>query len=177
MVIYMVRHGQTDYNKRRITQGKSNILLNEYGIKEACEAKGKLKDVNFDICISSPLKRTLQTAEIIINNKCKIITDDLLTERNMGDFEGKPYELYQKYDFWNLKINLNYNGVEPVKNVFLRSKEFLDKIKNKYKNKTILIVSHHAVLRALHYNIVGYNDDTNLLSFHPLNGKIYKYAI
>ncbi len=177
IIIYMVRHGQTNYNKKRIMQGKSNVLLNEYGVKEAYNAREKLKDISFDICISSPLKRALQTAEIIIDNKCKIIFDDLLVERNMGNFEGKPYELCQKYDFWNLKINLNYNGVEPVKSVFLRSKDFLDKIKNKYKNKTILIVSHHAVLRALHYNIVGYNYDTNLLDFHPLNGKIYKYEI
>ncbi len=177
MIIYMVRHGQTDYNKKRIMQGTSNIPLNEEGVRQAFEAKEKLKGIYLDICISSPLKRTLQTAQIITDNKCKIILDDLLIERNMGNFEGKAYQLYQKYDFWNLKTNLNYNGVETVRDIFTRTKKFLDKIKDEYKDETILIVSHHAVLRALHYNIVGYNDDTNLLDFHPLNGKVYKYEL
>lgn len=177
MVIYMIRHGQTDFNKKRIMQGLSDIHLNEEGIRQANAAKEKLKDVDFDICISSPLKRTLQTAQIITDNKCKIILDDLLIERNMGNFEGEAYQLYQKYDFWNLKTNLSFNGVETVRDIFARAKKFLDKIKDEYKDETILIVSHHAVLRALHYNIVGYNDDTNLLDFHPLNGKVYKYEL
>ena len=176
MVIYMVRHGQTDFNKKRVMQGLSDVPLNENGIKEANDAKEELKDVNFDICFSSPLKRTIDTAKIITDNKCNIITNNLLIERNLGGFEGKPYELYKKYDYWNLKENLNYNKVESVKDVLKRTKKFLGEIKSS-DYKTILIVSHHATIRALHFNIVGYDDNTNLLSFHPENGKIYKYEI
>ncbi len=118
----------------------------------------------------------MDTAKIIVDNKCNIITNNFLIERNLGGFEGKHYEVYKKYDYWNLKKNLNYNKVESVKNVLKRTKKFLDEIKSS-DYKTILIVSHHATIRALHFNIVGYDDNTNLLSFHPENGKIYKYEI
>lgn len=176
LIVYMVRHGQTDYNKKRIMQGISDIDLNSEGKRQAKEAKEKLKDVNFDICFSSPLARAYETAKIIVGNKCDILFNDLLTERDLGKFEGKNYEQYKKYDFWDIKSNSNYNGVETVKDLFIRTKKFLDELKNKDYNK-VLIVSHHATIRALHFNMVGYDNDTDLLSFHPLNGEVYKYEI
>lgn len=176
MMIYLVRHGQTDLNKKNVMQGVSNTPLNEEGLKQAYNVKEKIKNINFDICFSSPLKRTLDTAKIITDGKCNIVTNNLLIERDLGRFEKMPYDDYKKYDFWNLKENLNYNKVEPVKNVFKRAKKFLKEIKNS-DYKTVLVVSHHAIIRALHFNIIGYDDSTSLLSFHPENGKIYKYEI
>lgn len=177
MKIYMVRHGRTDWNDKGIMQGISNISLNKTGEKQALLARQNLKDVNFDICISSPLERTKKTAEIIVGDKCDIIFDDLLLERGMGFLEGKPHELYKKYDYWNYKKNSSENKVESITMLLKRTKEFLDKIKKKYPNKTILIVSHAATIRALHFNIKGYDENTNFLSFNPENGAVYEYSI
>ena len=176
MKVYVVRHGRTDWNDKGLTQGKSNVPINEKGITQAMEAKDKLKNVTFDVCISSPLKRTLQTAKIITNGKCNIITSDLLLERDMGDFEGKNHALYSKHNYWDYKENSGYNDVEPVKDLLKRTKTFIDELKNEnYEN--VLIVSHAATIRAINYNIEGYDENTNFLEFKPKNGEVYQYKI
>ena len=176
MNVYVVRHGRTDWNDKGLTQGKSDVPINEKGIKQAMEAKDKLKNVTFDVCISSPLKRTLQTAKIITNGKCNIITSDLLLERDMGDFEGKNHALYSKHNYWNYKENSGYKNVEPVKDLLKRTKTFIVELKkSNYKN--VLIVSHAATIRAINYNIEGYDENTNFLEFKPKNGEVYQYKI
>lgn len=177
MKIVLVRHGSTDFNKEGLVQGLSDIDLNEDGINEIIKTKSKLSNINFDLCISSPLKRTITTAQIITNNKIPIIIDGLLVERNMGNYEGKNFKEYQMHDFWSLSKNYDINGVEPVKTIMDRTKIFLNKIKKDYHNKTILIVSHAATLRALHFNIVGYDNNTDFYSFKPQNGEAYEYDI
>lgn len=177
MKIYMVRHGRTDWNDKGLMQGASNIPLNKTGEKQALLAHEKLKDVNFDVCFSSPLKRTSQTAEIIIDGRCGIIYDDLLLERGLGSLEGKSHDLYKKFDYYDYEKNSCENGVEGIRQLLDRTKEFLDKLKLKYGDKTILIVSHSATIRVLHFNIIGYDEKTNFLSFSPKNGEVYEYDI
>lgn len=177
MKLYMVRHGSTPWNEIGLMQGCSDISLSEKGIKEVNEVKEKLKKVKFDICISSPLKRTKETANIIVDGKCSIIIDDLLLERGMGIFEGKMHNEYAKLNYWDYDLNNNSNGVEPVKDILNRTKLFLEKISNKYKDKTVLIVSHAATIRCIHYNIVGYDNKTKFLDFKPQNAVVYEYDI
>ena len=65
--IYVVRHGETDWNKNGICQGKTNISLNENGIAQAKVLKDKINVNLIDICYVSPLNRTIETAKIITN--------------------------------------------------------------------------------------------------------------
>ena len=67
MTIILVRHGQTDWNLKKLMQGRTDIPLNETGRVQALEVKEKLKNERIDICFSSPLSRTLTTAKIITN--------------------------------------------------------------------------------------------------------------
>ncbi len=176
MKIYVIRHGRTAWNEKGLMQGKSNISLSPDGKKEALEIREKLSDVSFDICITSPLKRTIETANIVVNNKCKIVTDDLLIERDLGAFEGMKYEEYSKHNYWDYKLNNDYNGVEKVKDVLKRTKKFLDKLKKEnYKN--VLIVSHAATIRAINFNINGYDCNTDFLSFTANHKEAYEYEI
>lgn len=176
MKVYMVRHGKTDWNERGLMQGMSDIPLNETGKEEAIKSRELLKDVSFDICISSPLRRTIQTAKIITDSKCEVICDDLLLERNLGEFEGKKHDEYVKLDYWNYNLNNSDHGVEPVRNVFLRTKKFLAELKSKNYD-SVLLVSHAATIRAMHYNIIGYDKNNNFYDFVPKNGKVYEYDI
>ena len=66
MKIYVIRHGQTNWNVEEIIQGKKDIELNEVGIRQAYEVKEKLNMLNIDLIMCSPLKRTKKTAEIIL---------------------------------------------------------------------------------------------------------------
>ena len=130
-----------------------------------------------DICLSSPLKRARETANIITNNKLEIITDDLLVERDFGDYEGTKVtqELIDKN--WDFSLNDSSNNMESLKDLLLRIKIFLDKIKKEYQNKNILIVSHGCFIKCLHFNIIGYNENTDFLSYFPKNTTLYKYEI
>ena len=89
--IYVVRHGETDWNKNGICQGKTNISLNENGIAQAKVLKDKINVNLIDICYVSPLNRTIETAKIITNNKLDLIIDDRIVERGFGTLEGKPF--------------------------------------------------------------------------------------
>lgn len=176
MRLYVIRHGRTPWNEKGLMQGIEDIKLSLTGKKEAEDIREKLKDINFDICISSPLKRTLETANIVANGKCEIITDELLIERNLGEFEGKKYDDYQKLNYWDYKLNNGLYGVEPVKDILKRTLIFLNNLKEK-NYKTVLIVSHAATIRAINYNIKGYDSNTKFLEFRPVHGKVYEYEI
>ena len=99
-MLYIMRHGKTDWNAKHKLQGRTDIPLNEEGIQMAEQAKEKYKDVNFDICYCSPLVRAKQTAEIVLEGRnIPIVYDDRLMEMCFGVYEGvthpsdggKPY--------------------------------------------------------------------------------------
>lgn len=173
--LYIVRHGKTEWNEKGFLQGSNDIPLNEEGIKEAKKLASKLDLSKIDICISSPLIRAKQTAEILVGNKLKIIYDDLLKERGFGNYEGKKinFELIGKH--WDYGLNDSSNGIESIKDCLDRAKIFLDKIKKEYSNKNILIVSHGGFIKALHFNLVGYDKNTDFLTFNPKNATLYEY--
>lgn len=173
--LYIVRHGKTSWNEKGLLQGSTDIELNPDGIKEAKELALKLDLSKIDICISSPLKRARQTAKILVGNKLKIIYDDLLKERGFGNYEGKKinYDLIGKQ--WDYLLNDSSNGIESIKDCLDRAKIFLDKIKKEYPNKNILIVSHGGFIKALHFNLIGYGENTDFLTFNPKNATLYEY--
>ena len=90
MKFYIVRHGQTNWNKKGKIQGKTDIELNEEGIEQAKEVRKILEKYPIDVIVSSPLKRARKTAEIINETKkVPIIFDKGIEERGYGEFEGK----------------------------------------------------------------------------------------
>ena len=88
-MLYIMRHGKTDWNEQHKLQGRTDIPLNDDGIKMAEAAALKYKDVHFDICYCSPLKRAKKTAEILLAGRdIPIISDDRLVEMSFGKYEG-----------------------------------------------------------------------------------------
>lgn len=73
--LYIVRHGETDWNNKGLLQGTTDIELNKEGIKQVQELSKIIDLDKIDICICSPLKRTKETAKILVSNKKKIIYD------------------------------------------------------------------------------------------------------
>ena len=175
--LYIVRHGKTDRNEKKLLQGMTDIELNEEGIDQAKSLRDKIDLNKIDICISSPLKRTKKTAELIVNDKLPIVYDDLLLERGFGDLEGQTINFDLIASQWDYKLNDSSNNIESLQDCLKRSKKFLDKINKEYENKTILIVSHGSFIKTLHFNILGYNEDTDFLSFNPQNATIYEYTV
>lgn len=140
-MIYVVRHGQTDYNVEGRYGGRIDIPLNEEGRRQAEIVKELLKNIKFDLVFSSPLIRAYETANIIADSD--IIKDDRLIERNNGDLEGKlKSEIKEIIDFNN--PNFNKYNIESITDFRKRVYDFLNEITN-YKNKNILIVTHAGV--------------------------------
>lgn len=147
MEIYVVRHGQTDYNVKKVFQGHIDIPLNEVGEKQAQETALKFKDIDIDMILVSPLQRTVQTARPISEiTGVPITIEERLIERCFGDMEG-----HQNREDWNIKMMLDYEknydieNIEPIQSLFKRIYSFLDEITEKYKDKKVVLVTHGAV--------------------------------
>lgn len=177
MKLYVVRHGQTDWNLNNFLQGNTDVGLNETGIIQAKEIKEKLKNIDFDLCYSSPLSRAYDTAKIICDGKVDIKLDNRLEERELGEFEGKHKDFYDGKFYWNLKINSSDKGVESPKNLLARVASFYKDILSKHNNETILIVSHGAVVRSLNFVINGYDDNTDIYAFDVPNCHVFEYEV
>lgn len=181
MKIYIARHGQTDWNIQHKAQGRSDIPLNETGRTQAKALHDNIKDIRFTAVYASPLKRAAETAQIATDGKYHIIYDDRLMERSFGDFEGKIIHNWIQdtgYDIGNLKLNTKSRNIEPVKDVLARTKAFLDDLRVKYDDDDIiLVVTHGQVSRGLHFNLIGYTDDTNWWSAEYGNAEAREYRL
>ena len=146
MVIYIVRHPETEYNKKKIVQGHKDSKLTKNGILIANSLGQKLKNKNISKILSSDLGRCMQTSKIINKYlKLKIIKTKELREMNYGDFNGKTSELIKKN--FNLK---NLNIVLPNGESFNQMKKRVIKfIKSLDRTTNILIVTHEGCLRAI----------------------------
>ncbi len=160
MKLYYVRHGFTQWNIDGFTQGHSDIPLCDDGRAQAREAAKLLADKHIDLCIASPLSRTRETAEIILSGRdVPISFDERIKERHFGSYEGKPYFRQETEEFktkvWDIDEDGKYGDIETMASVVKRLYEFLDEIKEKYKDKSVLIVSHGGLSSAVKYYIAG----------------------
>lgn len=156
MRIYIVRHGQVPHN----ALGQYNTVdedLTELGINQALELKDKIKNIDFDIIISSPLVRAKHTADILNVNNKKIIIDDRIKERNCGDLAGKPLTVTNRDEYWNYNTTIKYGTSEDIKLFFYRIFEFLDELKTK-NFESVLIVAHSGVSKAFSAYFEGIQD-------------------
>lgn len=153
--LYLVRHGQTDWNANGITQGQADIPLNSEGIKQTQALARNLRNIKFNAVFSSDLIRAKKTAEIIsLERKMAVETTRLLRERRYGKLDGKPWQLMQKYyDTWeklSKKARTEYKpyaGYETDEEVISRIITFLRETAVRYPGKTILIVCHGSIMR------------------------------
>ncbi len=81
------------------------------------------------------------------------------------------------FKHWNYLLNDDSEDIESIQDCLKRASLFLKQVKETYKNKKILIVSHGSFIKALHYNIVGYDKTTDFLIFRPENGSVYEYEM
>ena len=158
MKLLIVRHGKTNWNTEKKAAGLTNVDLNEEGIKQAEELRDKLKETHIDVIISSPLMRAVKTATIINEyHNLDIIIDGGATERNLGIYEGQPneQEIFNEIRYYTK--NVAVEGGEDCKTYTKKVFDFIDRIKNEYKNKvnTILIVSHGFFLRSANWYFNG----------------------
>jgi uncharacterized phosphatase len=171
--IFLLRHGQTDWNIVDRLQGHTDIPLNETGKKMIEEVADIFKrDIgDIDYIVSSPLSRAYESALIFSNSlgyKEEIIINELFIERCFGLAEGLlQEEIKMKFP------NFDVPEMETEKDVFSRAMEGLNYYHSIYSNANILIVTHGAVLKTLVDNQTTYDEkDKNLVYAVP--GGLFK---
>lgn len=177
MKLYVVRHGQTNWNAEHRAQGKIDVDLNQKGIEQAKKVKEILKEKKIDFIISSPLKRAMQTAMVINEDrKLQILLDDRISERNLGDLQGEKVE---EIDFKTLWVysDSSYKKVESTKALFQRVYTFMDSIKKQYMDKQILLVTHGGVSVPIYCYFHGIPENKDLEEFILENCEIAEYEI
>ena len=158
--LYIVRHGETEWNVIKRFQGQLNTPLTEKGMEKLRETGKNLENVLFEEVYTSELGRTVASAEIILNenngyknNKLELQKLAELNEVYFGVWQGLTYEeVFLKYPeeadnyFYNVK---NYNAenveAENLKDALERFLKGINKILNRHKSGNILVVTHGTV--------------------------------
>lgn len=162
MELIFVRHGETDGNKDGILQGQSyDVGLNEAGIQQVKDLIPELEKLSFDLIFASPLKRARETGEIIGNHfDVPIELDDGLMERDYGSIGGRNWievskELNMSRDDFRAtqssdKYDYRIYGGESAEDVKRRVLNFLERVKENYPDKKILVATHGGIIRWMH---------------------------
>ena len=153
-MLYIMRHGRTDWNDRHKLQGRTDIPLNEEGRRMAEAAREEYMDVPLDICYCSPLIRARETAEIVLRGRhIPIRTDDRLREMSFGEYEGTE----NSFSIPDCPVNVIFQhpeaytrsvgGAETFDELFARTGSFLREVIDPLikEEKDVLIVGHGAM--------------------------------
>lgn len=152
-MLYIMRHGKTDWNEQHKLQGRTDVPLNADGRKMAENARELYKDINFDICYCSPLSRARETAEIFLKGRnVPIIYDDRLKEMSFGVYEGmedstnipgSPINTF----FKNPSAYEAVEGGESFEELYARTGDFIENVvkADLSDGKDVLIVGHGAM--------------------------------
>ena len=144
MKIYVMRHGTTVWNEKGITQGRTNNRLSKAGKLLTEEVANKYKNAKFDVIISSPLMRTVQTANIMNKfHNVTIIKDDRLIEIDQGIFSGRGKNSLTQEEEKLKSARSSSCGMESYQECYKRVEEFITDIKQKYSKETILLITHN----------------------------------
>jgi probable phosphoglycerate mutase len=162
--IYIIRHGQTDYNRRGVVQGSGiDAPLNEIGRKQAQAFFDKYQHEKFDHVFTSVLQRTQQTVELFLQNGLKTTQLPGFNEINWGVHEGKPMtpeaNLYYAgmVEKWNNgEVHLPIEGGESPNEVQKRVSEAMSEVMAKTEQKKVLICMHGRSMRILLSTLLNY---------------------
>lgn len=178
MKLYVVRHGQTNYNELGLCNSdpKVNVHLTKVGIDQAKKLADRLKEVKIDQVFVSELKRTKQTAQIINKLHNAPVTVDVRLNDIQFGFEGRHYgEYHSALEKADDKWTARFNGGESIKDLRERTQRFLDDLKAEDYH-TVLIVTSGGVMQAI-YGIIGNYSIEEAWSYRPDKGSLAEFDL
>lgn len=185
--LFLIRHGQSEWNKLNMIQGQQDISLTDLGKKQALSLGNRLINQDIDIIYTSDLSRAYTTAKIISDViKKPLISSRDIREINFGPWEGLSIqEIREKYEdeysIWLKEPHkLNIHGAETLSTLRDRATKYVESIANENKGKNIAIVSHGALLKTLilglldielsHYKNISLNNvSLSIIEFRDYN--------
>ncbi len=160
MKIYLIRHGQTDWNLTWKLQGQTDVPLNDTGVSQAKAAAQRLKEVPFDAVFASPLERARKTAEMIAeSHKVIVETDERLKEIAFGPHEGTtpendPDKEDRRVLFKTPEKYVPKEGAESYEDLAARCQNFLLDL-TKLEKECVLVVAHGGLCKGLIREMLG----------------------
>lgn len=159
MRLYLIRHGETDWNRQRRLQGHSDIPLNEAGRQEARAAGERLKKIHLDCAFTSPLKRARETAQLVLGGReIPLYEDARIREIGFGVAEGEqgrdqamqPTGIFAEF-FYTPESYVPPRGGEDVRMLCSRTWSFLEDItsRKELQEQSVLIATHGAALQSM----------------------------
>lgn len=183
MILYVIRHGESESNLQGKYGGHYNTPLTPKGLNQAEQLIENLFGINFEIIISSSLIRARQTAEIIKEayNLPLVLSDDF-RERNLGVYEGlTKEEIIDKYpDLWHRHCTRKFDDAptngETYQQFIERITKSLIKLHENYHDKCVLLVTHFFVTRVInkYYNNLSFDE---MHDFNLVNCEMAKYIV
>ena len=159
--LVLVRHGESEWNAKSLWTGWTDVDLTEKGREQARASGAILKDLTFDICFTSALKRAQETwdeiRKILNLTDIQTVSDKALNERDYGDLTGKnKWKIKEEYgeeqfQKWRRSWDCPPPNGESLKDVYARvvpyyTSQILPKLE---EGKNVIIVAHGNSLRAL----------------------------
>ena len=165
--ITFLRHGQANNNVERVLTGrKPGVPLTEYGVQQAEWAARSLASMDITTVYSSPVQRTMQTAEIVAGrNSLEVTPDDRLIEIDMGRFTGMKYDdliakhgnIFQK--FYRDDAQLTELGVENFSSVRARVLDMVEYVLKRHPDENTVLVTHMDPIKAILSTVLGLSPD------------------
>ncbi|RTZ94423.1 MAG: histidine phosphatase family protein [Deltaproteobacteria bacterium] len=162
MKLYIIRHGQTAWNKEEVFRGTKDIPLNEVGQEEAAALGAYLKDVAFDTLYTSPLSRAVETAQAVgdVAGLAPITEPDLI-DLNFGTWQGVSHEKVKKefpdlYKTWvTTPAQAHFPEGESLNDVLNRVTSLITRLLKKHPEGTVAVFSHRVVCKVLICHLLG----------------------
>lgn len=180
--LYLVRHGQTEYNRLHIVQGrKINSDLNARGIEQAERLAERLSTTPLDAFYASPLRRCVQTAAAVHRYHplapIHLLPD--LEEMSWGDLEGLPDSDYTRtvfremYERWRQgDFDARVPGGESIREVADRAMRAFRRIVTNHADGTVLVVAHGRLLRVLLASVLPHVGLTRMQEIQHANTSV-----
>jgi broad specificity phosphatase PhoE len=162
MRLYIIRHGQTAWNKKEIFRGTRDIPLNEVGLKEASALGHYLHETRFDVLYTSPLSRARQTADAVARYQdLAPLLEPLLTDLNFGVWQGRLHEKVKQeypelYQTWvTAPEQTHFPEGESLQDVLNHADTLLANLRKSHPGKTVGLFTHRVVCKVLICRLLG----------------------
>jgi probable phosphoglycerate mutase len=160
--IYLVRHGQTAWNKEEIFRGRTDVPLDEMGLRQAELAGRFFQEIKIDAIYSSPLSRAWQTAQKIAHfHHLDVQLLEGLIDMSFGDWEGHAHQEIKEMDPETYRIwrdephRVRLPGGETLDDVRERAMGSLEDVVKLHPEQTLILVSHRVVNKVILCGILG----------------------
>ena len=154
MMIYLIRHGETDWNHQKRRQGRRDVPLNDQGREQMRRCGELLAALPADAIVSSPLSRAVESAEILAEcmglARDTIVADEGLIERDFGDVDGMTKAELKAY-----RARGGNEHQEPLYRVRERMMRTILAYARKNDKKHIVLISHSAAIKSVFVRLYG----------------------